>query len=135
MSEPTPRPASGVLTALIVTLWAVCCLTPFAVLVGVVPQYRQSFDDFRLRLPVGAEVTLHVSRWFVNYWYVAMLSGAIIFLPAVAALTWLIARRARRAWVIAAWCALLMIVPLGAAFLAWLSCHLPFVDLMEGLTK
>src|ERR1700730_5758978 len=83
MSTSERRPSPIVTATMLfvdVSLWLAIPME----MVLVVPKFKRVFDDFALRLPDLTVLVINISRWFVDYWWVA-------FLPYLALLAGLVA--------------------------------------------
>src|SRR5262245_10762424 len=67
------RPASLAITVVCLVLALAFSLSCLGLSVFVVPGYEKTFLDFRMRIPWHAELTIDISRWLVNYWYVVVI--------------------------------------------------------------
>jgi type II secretory pathway component PulF len=132
--DPAPRTPSLLVTAVLIALPVLLWGIVLWVLLGVVPRFERSFQEFRLKLPASAEATVSVSRWMVKYWYVVVLM-LLPGLGAVGAVTWMLRHLVVRRWPWMVWAAAQIMLPLAVVAFAWLSVWFPYVELLEGLSS
>jgi type II secretory pathway component PulF len=101
-----------------------------AMLLFAVPAYERQFVDFGLVLPWYTQALIACSRWCIKYAYIWPLPW-VTLVVGVAVSIWLI--RWQRPALGALWFLAMAVLPGLVAFLIFVGCHLPWLDLLDGL--
>ena len=115
---------TGLLLAAAAALWAALPAT----LLCIVPHYEHAFRDRNMRLPTLTQWAVTARHWVGLYWYVLPLF-ALLVLPVVVLLSWLLRHNVRGSLPGWLWFGALVGVPVLLQLGMWWALLLPWLQL------
>src|SRR5882724_3874442 len=106
-----------------------------AVLVFYVPSRQRIFVDFKFKVPDMTIQILDLSNWMTEYWFFLMPFLILILLIVDAPIYFLCRVRLRSRALSRLWSAFMILVPLAGLGITFLALLLPYLKVLEGLSK
>jgi len=102
-------------------------------MVFCVPRFERLFVDFKFKVPEATIIVLDASAWLVEFWFffapliitlLLLVDGPVYYLMRL--------RCPRRSWL---WAGLMNVLPLGVLLITFVGLLLPYLKVIEGLSK
>jgi type II secretory pathway component PulF len=106
-----------------------------AVMIFYLPSREAMFADLKFKVPEATIYILDLSHWIIEFWFILMPFLILMLLIADAPVYFLLRNGAKRPSASRLWSALMILLPLAALGIAVLAISLPYVKVLEGLSK
>jgi type II secretory pathway component PulF len=134
MNQATLR-STSIATAINVGIHLLLWLVLLAVMIFYVPSRQKIFEDFKYKIPYTTEVILSLSNWLTEFWILfgPFLVFVLLIVDAPVYFLFRLGPRTRTASRL--WSGLMILLPLAALGITLLALWLPYVKVLEGLSK